>query len=88
MSRKSPKRINTGIDLLSLIYSWPPTETDNQAQLKGQRPNLFQDFCTKPIVLPVWLWNLLIISLLVILGGGVLYLILSVLLIVILFIIS
>lgn len=72
MFKKS--RMEGMADAWSALPGGPWFQDGNQTKPSHPSPSLFHQFRTQPIGLPVWLWNLLVIGLLLELGGFLLFL--------------
>lgn len=66
-------------EVLAALPGWPRFEDKNREKSARTSSRFFHTFRTQPIVLPIWLWNLLMIGLLIALGSVLLYLVLGLL---------
>lgn len=74
-------------DAFSALPIWLRFEDENHKKPSYRSPNFFHEFCTQPLfgtrpMRPVWLWNLLMIVGLIVLGRVILYYVLGLWLIV------
>lgn len=68
------------VDGFSALPGWPRFEGQRRERPPRPSPSFFHEFRTKPIALPIWLWNLLVIGMLIVFGGALLHLALGLLL--------
>ena len=83
MSKQS--KMEDAVDGVSVLPGWPRFEGRRRKRAPRPSPRFFHGFRTKPIVLPIWLWNLLVIGMLTVFGGALLYFALGLLYIVLIF---
>lgn len=57
MSKQS--KMANAFDEFSALPGWPRFEGQRRERPPRPSSNFFHEFRTKPIVLPIWLWNLL-----------------------------
>ena len=48
-------------DILPPLMSYEPEEEERRVEPKKSLTQMYRDFTTKPIPLPVWLWNVIVI---------------------------
>lgn len=80
MSKQS--KMANAFDEFSALPGWPRFEGQRRERPPRPSSNFFHEFRTKPIVLPIWLWNLLVIGMLTAFGGALLYFALGLLLVI------
>ena len=83
MSKQS--KMEEAVDGVSALPGWPRFEGQSRKRSPRPSPRFFHEFRTQPIVLPIWLWNLLVIGMLTVFGGALLYFALGLLDIVLIF---
>ena len=69
-----PSQMKDVADKFSALPGWPRFGDQSRNRLPRPSSSFFHEFRTRPIVLPIWLWNLLMIGLLVVFGGALLHL--------------